>query len=34
MHGKIGDRRWLGLETDTRIGAPNPPLGGSHASSS
>ena len=32
MHDKAEDRRWLGLETNGRIGAPNPLLEGSQAS--
>ena len=32
MHDKAEDRRWLGPETDGRIGAPNPLLEGSQAS--
>ena len=27
MHNKIGDGRWLGPETDGRIGTLNPPTG-------
>ena len=32
MPGRTGDRRWLELETDGKIGTPNPPLEGSQAS--
>ena len=31
-HGRIGGARWLGLENDGMIDAPNPPPGGSQAS--